>query len=91
MQDEDDTQYELKDDDDEDMGGEEAGVEVTLQSKSGEDGSESKGESDILHPRDIDAFWLQRNVSKHCKVGFLSADFYLWQKYKLNTAIFLIL
>lgn len=29
---------------------------------------ESKHGSDALHPRDIDAFWLQRNVSKHCKV-----------------------
>lgn len=49
------------------MDGEDAGVEVTLQSKAGDNEPEAKADSDSLHPRDIDAFWLQRNVSKHCK------------------------
>lgn len=43
---------------------------MTLQSKSTEDGPGSKTDKDALHPRDIDAFWLQRNVSKHCKVRY---------------------
>ncbi|VDD78058.1 unnamed protein product [Mesocestoides corti] len=66
-EDEDDTQFEIKEGDEDDMDGEEAGEEMTLQSKSTDGGFESKSDIDSLHPRDIDAFWLQRNVSKHCK------------------------
>nr|CDS32519.1 expressed protein [Hymenolepis microstoma] len=72
--DEENTLYEIKDDDDDEdnVDGEEAGKEMTLQSKSTEDGAGSKADKDALHPRDIDAFWLQRNVSKHCKDPILA-------------------
>ncbi|CDS42389.1 U5 small nuclear ribonucleoprotein 200 kDa [Echinococcus multilocularis] len=72
QEDEDDTQYEIKDDDDDDIDGEEAGEEMTLQSKATDEVSGSKSDVDTLHPRDIDAFWLQRNVSKHCKDPILA-------------------
>ena len=67
FKDEDDTQFEIKDDDDDDIDGEEAGEEMTLHSKASENDPGSK-DVETLHPRDVDAFWLQRNVSKHCKV-----------------------
>lgn len=43
---------------------------MTLQSRKNESVITSHQNAENLHPRDIDAFWLQRNLAKHCKVGF---------------------
>lgn len=91
IKDEDDTQFEIKDDDDEDIDGEEAGEEMTLQSRATDDGSGSKADADSLHPCDIDAFWLQRNVSKHCKVLFYFVYFDLeYMSSNIQSAILLL-
>lgn len=57
---------EIKDEDDDDESeGEEADLDVTLHANLA-GGDESGGKSDSgLHPRDIDAFWLQRKLSKY--------------------------
>ncbi|BHF63398.1 hypothetical protein SprV_0200639000 [Sparganum proliferum] len=67
QEDEEDAYGEVKEDDEDEGDGEEAFVEETLHSKSGGGLLGSKHDTEILHPRDVDAFWLQRNISKHCK------------------------
>ncbi|CAL8084433.1 unnamed protein product [Calicophoron daubneyi] len=58
---------EIKEDEDEEQGGEEAVVEMTLQSRTDVSTKALQQASESLHPRDIDAFWLQRNLAKQCK------------------------
>ncbi|CAH8533051.1 unnamed protein product [Heterobilharzia americana] len=68
QEDEEDAFGEVKEEDDEDEPeGEEAVVEMTLQSRKNESSAASHQNAENLHPRDIDAFWLQRNLAKHCK------------------------
>ncbi|KAF5400264.1 U5 small nuclear ribonucleoprotein helicase [Paragonimus heterotremus] len=67
-EDEEDAFGEVKeDDDDEEQEGEEAAVEMTLQSRSDDSSKAMRHAAESLRPRDIDAFWLQRNLAKHCK------------------------
>ncbi|VDP92409.1 unnamed protein product [Echinostoma caproni] len=68
QEDEEDVYGEVKEDeDDEEQEGEEAVVELTLQSRADDPNKALRHSSEILNPRDIDAFWLQRNLAKHCK------------------------
>ncbi|KAH3788153.1 U5 small nuclear ribonucleoprotein 200 kDa helicase-like [Dreissena polymorpha] len=58
---------EVREDDatDEESGGEEADHNVTLSAANLGGGDLSSKDTQGLHPRDIDAFWLQRNLSKY--------------------------
>lgn len=67
QEDEEDAFGEIKEDDDEEQEGEEAVVEVTLQSRSDDSSKSFRQANENVRPRDIDAFWLQRNLAKHCK------------------------
>ncbi|VDP40115.1 unnamed protein product [Schistosoma curassoni] len=73
QEDEEDAFGEVKEEDDEDEpDGEEAVVEMTLQSRKNESVITAHQNAENLHPRDIDAFWLQRNLAKHCKDPILA-------------------
>ncbi|TGZ69988.1 hypothetical protein CRM22_003424 [Opisthorchis felineus] len=68
QEDEEDVYGEVKEDDEEDEAeGEEAVVEMTLQSRSADQNKALRHTTEQLRPRDIDAFWLQRNLAKQCK------------------------
>lgn len=68
QEDDDDAYGEVKEDDeDEEIGGEEAMVDTTLQSKGADGSASTRSDAEVLHPRDIDAFWLQRNIAKSVK------------------------
>lgn len=65
-EDDEDVYGEVRDEDSNDENeGEEAHVETTLQATNLITGQESSGRGDRgLHPRDIDAYWLQRKLSR---------------------------
>ncbi|KAK3589739.1 hypothetical protein CHS0354_021060 [Potamilus streckersoni] len=56
---------EIKEEEEEENEGEEAELDVTLQANLAGGDEMSKKSGDRLHPRDIDAFWLQRKLSKY--------------------------
>ncbi|CAH8493771.1 unnamed protein product [Schistosoma turkestanicum] len=72
QEDEEDAFGEVKEDDEDEPDGEEAVVEMTLQSRKNDSAITAHQNAENLHPRDIDAFWLQRNLAKHCKDPILA-------------------
>uniref|UniRef100_T1JH32 U5 small nuclear ribonucleoprotein 200 kDa helicase n=1 Tax=Strigamia maritima TaxID=126957 RepID=T1JH32_STRMM len=66
-EDDEDVYGEVRDDDSNDENeGEEARVETTLQATNLSNGKETTTKTEkLLHPRDIDAYWLQRKLSRN--------------------------